>query len=412
MNLSLNLLPHLRPRALAPCLLALALLGPAPAARAVALVTCAGKTATIVGTPGRDRLIGTSGPDVIAGLGGNDLIDGRGGNDVLCGGPGGDTIKGGPGDDRLVSGLPAANNGDHFGPADELEGGRGDDKLVAAGARPRKNAVVLSYAASPRKVQVDLSTRSARGWGSDTISAKTWVHVVGSRFDDTLSGTGGADWLDGRAGNDTIHGKAGADRLEDGAGDDTLFGGPGNDDLSIAFGHDTVHGNAGNDSIFAFDRRADRIYGDSGNDNIDAPVALTADQEISGGAGRDRAYLSWRVLSSGKPVFTRVTTDLVAETFTFTDQAVSFPFSGFERIDLDGQGTWTAIGTDGDDYYATGWNTRLFATMGAGNDRVWGSTKRDTVDGGPGNDRAKTYGGNDTCISVESLPNNDCEQVS
>ncbi len=408
MNLSLNL----RPRALASCVIALALIGVAPSALAAAPVRCAGKIATIVGTPGRDRLVGTPGRDVIAGLRGNDLIDGRGGDDVLCGGPGGDTVKGGPGDDWLVSGPPAAGGGDHFGPADVLEGGLGDDQLVAAGARPRKNAVVLSYAASPKRVEVVLSEGFAVGWGSDTIAASTWVRVVGSRFDDTLTGTAGADWLDGRAGNDTIRGKAGPDRLEDGAGDDTLFGGPGKDDLSIAFGHDTVHGNAGNDSIFAFDRRADHIYGDAGNDDIDAPVALSADQEISGGAGRDRAYLSWRVLSSGKPVFTRVTTDLVAETYSFTDRAVSFPFSGFERIDLDGRGTWTAIGTDGDDYYATGWNTRLFATMGGGNDRVWGSTKRDNVDGGVGFDRAETYGGNDTCISVESLPNDDCEQVS
>jgi len=48
-------------------------------------VKCAGRVATIVGTPGNDLLVGTNGPDVIAGLGGNDVIYGLGGNDILCG---------------------------------------------------------------------------------------------------------------------------------------------------------------------------------------------------------------------------------------------------------------------------------------------------------------------------------------
>jgi Ca2+-binding RTX toxin-like protein len=75
-------------------------------ARALTVVPprCAGRSATIVGTPGRDTLRGTSGRDVIAGLGGNDVIQGRGGNDVLCGGAGRDTIRGGAGRDRVIGG--------------------------------------------------------------------------------------------------------------------------------------------------------------------------------------------------------------------------------------------------------------------------------------------------------------------
>jgi hypothetical protein len=75
-------------------------------ARALTVVParCAGRTATIVGTSGRDTLRGTGGRDVIAGLGGNDVIRGRGGDDVLCGGPGRDTIRGGAGRDRVIGG--------------------------------------------------------------------------------------------------------------------------------------------------------------------------------------------------------------------------------------------------------------------------------------------------------------------
>jgi hypothetical protein len=66
--------------------------------------TCAGKTATIVGTPGRDRLVGSSSGNVIAGLGGRDVIRGKGGRDILCGGGGRDTLIGGPGRDTLIGG--------------------------------------------------------------------------------------------------------------------------------------------------------------------------------------------------------------------------------------------------------------------------------------------------------------------
>ena len=63
------------------------------------VILCAGREATIFGTPGRETLTGTSGDDVIAGLGGPDRIEGRGGNDVICGGNGHDVMLGGKGDD-------------------------------------------------------------------------------------------------------------------------------------------------------------------------------------------------------------------------------------------------------------------------------------------------------------------------
>jgi VCBS repeat-containing protein len=74
--------------------------------------TCMGLEATVVGTPGSDRLRGTPGDNVIVGLGGNDRIIGGGGIDVICGGPGKDfittgkgpdKIDGGPGEDKIVS---------------------------------------------------------------------------------------------------------------------------------------------------------------------------------------------------------------------------------------------------------------------------------------------------------------------
>jgi len=87
--------------------------------------TCAGASATIVGTDGADLLVGTPGPDVIVGLGGNDYIAGGGGADLICGGPGRDNLSGGGGDDLLNGGAGR----------DRLAGNVGDDLLLGGAGR-------------------------------------------------------------------------------------------------------------------------------------------------------------------------------------------------------------------------------------------------------------------------------------
>jgi Tol biopolymer transport system component len=80
---------------------------------------CDGKTATIIGTNGKNTISGTNGRDVIVGLGGNDKISGRGGKDVICAGSGNDQVSGGSGNDRIFG-----NSG-----ADKLSGDKGNDFL-------------------------------------------------------------------------------------------------------------------------------------------------------------------------------------------------------------------------------------------------------------------------------------------
>ncbi len=107
---------------LAALLVGISLLSALPV-QAVEAVTCAGETATIVGTPGNDTIEGTSGADVIHGRGGDDLIRGLDGNDIVCGGAGADVVRGGPGDDVIW--------GD--GSADVLRGGAGYDVIHGGG---------------------------------------------------------------------------------------------------------------------------------------------------------------------------------------------------------------------------------------------------------------------------------------
>ena len=49
---------------------------------------CAGKAATLTGTPKADRIVGTNRADVIVALGGRDRINARGGGDRICAGAG------------------------------------------------------------------------------------------------------------------------------------------------------------------------------------------------------------------------------------------------------------------------------------------------------------------------------------
>jgi hypothetical protein len=103
-----------RNRLLTSTVAAMATLGvcliPSQAAQA-STPTCLGRKATIVGTPGNDKIIGTSGRDVIVGRGGDDLILGLGGNDVICGNGGHDVINamGGTGSAQPIDGGGSAD---------------------------------------------------------------------------------------------------------------------------------------------------------------------------------------------------------------------------------------------------------------------------------------------------------------
>lgn len=89
---------------------------------------CRGKTATLFGTKGDDRILGTKGRDVIVGRGGDDKIRGAGGNDFICGNGGRDKIDGGGGKDKIKAGGGKDRAGGGGAP-DLVSGGGGNDRL-------------------------------------------------------------------------------------------------------------------------------------------------------------------------------------------------------------------------------------------------------------------------------------------
>ena len=84
-------------------------------------------------------------------------------------------------------------------------------------------------AGSPRGVTVNLANATGSGGIAAGDRYYSMENVIGSEFDDTLTGNSAANELAGGAGNDRLSGNGGADTLDGGLGDDRLTGGGGND---------------------------------------------------------------------------------------------------------------------------------------------------------------------------------------
>lgn len=139
-----------------------------------------------------ETITGTAFADTIGGLGGNDVINGLAGGDYLDGGSGNDTVNGGDGDDTLVGGLGN----------DSLNGGNGWD--------------IADYTGAGAAVTVNLAAGTASGGaGTDTLAGVE--EVLGSTYNDILTGDGNANTLRGGGGIDVLNGGAGNDSLYAGA---------------------------------------------------------------------------------------------------------------------------------------------------------------------------------------------------
>lgn len=150
----------------------------------------------IVGTVNRDKLVGTDANERIQGLGDNDVLFGHGGDD---------TLEGGVGNDRLVGGAGA----------DSLIGGPGRD--------------AADYQGSDVGVAINLSLGVGAGGDAEGDTFTDVENLLGSMFDDQLTGNEKRNALFGRTGDDILLGDAGNDALIGGAGADILDGGAGND---------------------------------------------------------------------------------------------------------------------------------------------------------------------------------------
>ncbi|MDQ4004726.1 MAG: hypothetical protein M3135_00280 [Actinomycetota bacterium] len=280
---------------------------------------CFGKSATITGTAGKDRIRGTSRGDVIASLDGNDFVAGRRGNDLFClgkgndlgrgqdgkdrfnggagadgiggdagndllvGGGGGDGLYGGSGADRLKAGggtFEILNGGPDN---DLLLGGGGQDLMLGLSGNDRLNGGgttldVASFFFSPAGVNANLGTGVATGEGNDVLVGVEALE--GSPANDTFVGTEGEDFFWDYLGDDVMDGAGGRDLV-------TFFNSqaPVTADLST----DSATGQ-GTDSIPNIEDLAgtelagDSLTGDSAPNFI---AGLSGDDSLTGAEGDD-----------------------------------------------------------------------------------------------------------------------------
>jgi Ca2+-binding RTX toxin-like protein len=382
-------------------------------------------TAQITGGSGSDtvknfeNLIGSALNDTLTGSSGDNVIDGGAGSDSLDGGDGTDTLSyqstasgvtlnlglttpqatGGSGTDTVKNfeNLIGSSFGDTLvGTAGDnvIDGGAGSDSLDGGAGID-----TLSYRTANIGIAVSLGLTTAQitgGSGSDTV--KNFENLIGSAFNDTLSGNVGDNLLDGGAGIDTLSyaaasaaiavnlglttaqatGGAGTDTIANfenltatafndtviaGAGDNVLDGGAGIDTLSYASASAAVKlnlglttaqatGGSGTDTITNFEN----LVGSAFNDTVSGTAGNNL---LEGGAGSDT--LSYATAVSG------VTLDLALTTAQATGGAGTDTVSSFENL----------VGS-------------------SFNDTLTGNASANVIDGGGGSDLLDGGSGTDT----------------
>ncbi|CAN5511892.1 hypothetical protein BH10PSE4_BH10PSE4_31440 [soil metagenome] len=260
-------------------------------------------------------------------------------DDYLQGGPGADQLYGHGGNDTLMG----------MGGGDLLDGGTGTD--------------TAAYSRATEGVTVDLSLTgpqagTGEGAGDRLVSIE---NLIGSAFDDRLSGDAGPNLIEGGKGDDGIYGNGGGDTLLGGAGDDAIYltanvtfndpvpvarGGDGKDHIEIngdsaaAYGddgddrisvngnHNMVDGGNGDNTLIVTAGDGNTLYGGAGRDFL---IGGPGDDILYGGGGDDNYFAS-----AGHDIYDDGGADrdyLFYEQAVMADFAISYdPASGMLRI--------------------------------------------------------------------------------
>lgn len=283
-----------------------------------------------------------------------------------------------------------------------------------------------------------------------TINLGTKIeNAIGSAYNDTLTGNGLANQLEGGAGNDTLSGAWGNDTLLGGAGNDVLDGGKGADSMVGGAGDDTYSvndagdtivenlsegndkvisnisytlgdnlealtlnglyhlngtgnllnnillGNAGNNVLSGLAGN-DALNGDAGNDTLEGGAGNdtlnggTGADTLTGGLGDDVYYIDDA---------SDVIVEKINEGFETVNSTVNFALdsgNGLNNLillgtaDINGNGNGngnTITGNTGNNILSGGGNNDSLGG-GAGNDGLNGGAGNDTLTGGTGSDTA------------------------
>ncbi|EGF33000.1 putative hemolysin-adenlyate cyclase protein [Oxalobacteraceae bacterium IMCC9480] len=269
---------------------------------------------------------------------------------VLTGGTGDDVISGGGSSDTLIGGAGA----------DTLDGGNGSDTVSYAGSSA---GVTVNLA-----IQTQISTGDASGDKLSNIE-----NLIGSAFDDMITGTASGNVLDGGAGTDTLSYAASAAGVTVNLSLTTgqvSAGDASGDNLSNI---ENVIGSATQGNTLTGDANANVLTGGAGADTFTGGAGVDS---FVGGGGIDT--VSYVDASAG------ITINLI--TSVQTGAAAGEIYSSIEFF----------VGSNyADTFVLADAGTVTSVDAGSGDDIVTGSIQNDTLRGGTGNDTLSGGGGND-----------------
>lgn len=332
---------------------------------------------------GADEVYGSAYADVLDGFGGDDVILAFAGNDIVYGEAGDDLLDGGAG-------------------ADEIDGGEGRD--------------AASYAFSVAGVTVSLA--SGVGWGGDAAgdTLHNIEHLVGSDFNDNLTGDAVGNILLGRAGNDFLNGGIGVDLMAGEAGDDVYvvdnIGDIVDESTAASGGIDTVQASIsfslanGANVLGSVENLAllgtNSING-TGNGLNNVITGNAGSNWLNGGAGAD----TMRGLAGNDVYVVDNAGDIVNEGLAGSggtdavQASISFSLANTTRV-LGSVENLTLLGTGNINGSGNALNNGI--TGNAGSNWLNGGAGNDTLIGGAGNDRLTGGAGYD-CFVFNSAPN-------
>ena len=187
---------------------------------------------------------------------------------------------------------------------DDVIAGNAGANWLAGGT----GADTLDYSASNGAVAINLSSDTASGGFADGDVISGFENVLGSIYNDYVTGNTLANTILGDAGDDMLQGFAGDDTLRGGSGNDRIYGGEGADVVDGGEGTDTADyryslagvtvslvsntgtgGDAEGDTLSGIENLAGSEFDDilTGDNNVNRLVGGEGADRLYGGGGND-----------------------------------------------------------------------------------------------------------------------------
>lgn len=294
-------------------------------------------------------------------------------NDLLQGGRGADLITAGDGDDIVYG----------FDPNDTVNGGGGIDTIITTtdiipGADAQLSGIEnINASTAASAIIMNLGKQSEK------------FLVIGSAFDDEITGGSAADVINSGAGDDRIHGFIGNDFVNGGSGVDTLFLRSTSAFLNAAMDYQLVdieiinatNGSSGIMVDLSRHPEAFTIIGSSYSDTLkggqgsDSFFGSSGTDFIDGGSGDDALFLTGDLSNVTNAQLTNVESVSAADALRGV------------TINLGAQNErFMVTGSAFGDFITGGVGAELI-NAGGGDDIIVGFASPDTLDGGAGYDK-------------------------